>query len=132
FRNIQRPADIRPKVRLVVTGLCRRSSRNCEWRSVERRSVIRKIKYAMWLVDIEAASTDSSNRNGTTTATSRTASPAKWRAAESAAPLLLQTLAELLNPAFNIFLAASAEILRAPLCTRDAHRFCRSVCSNSV
>src|SRR5262249_43056249 len=128
--NVQRPTDIRPKMRLVVVGFCRRNSRDRERRGIERRSVIRKIKYSVRLVDIESASADSSNRNRTA-ASAETSSSAQ-RSAEAAASLLLKALAEFLNPIFNILFVAIAEVLRTSLRPRNAHRFRRRVCSSPI
>src|SRR5258707_8335049 len=55
FRNVQRPADVGPKPRLIVVGLRRRNACHREWPRVQSGVVIHIVEDSVGLIDVEAA-----------------------------------------------------------------------------
>jgi len=81
------------------------------------------------LIDIEATPADSADANSAAT----TARPATKAFAETTGSAIrLHAFAKFLDSSLNVFFAAVAEILCAPLCARDAYGFRWSIEAGSI
>src|SRR5208282_5216889 len=110
--NFQRAADIRSEARLVVLRFDSGGSVQGVGYGVQRCVVVREIKQAVRLVDVEPAAT--------TWASTRTAEAGP---ATEGATATLHTVAKFLNVLLQFIFAAAAEVLCAPLRTADADGF---------
>ena len=126
--NIQRAANVRAKMELVVIRARQRISVQRVWPRIESGRIIVKIQVAVRLIHIEAAAQPpEGNRPTAAWSAAKSASSARTSTALSTESQLLSALAEFLNAVLEIAFAAAAKILGAALHAADAHRFCRSV-----
>src|SRR5262249_45447031 len=128
FGNIERPANICAKARLVVRGFRRREATERIRSGIKRGVVIGKIEDTMRLIHVEAAAAapDSDGAAAHSSGRSCSGAASALTAAEGKDSLSLQAVAELLDALLDIFFTSGSEVRSAPLRPGDADRFRRS------